>query len=71
MSKPKEDLPIDWVEEDTGIGHHFWRDSDENIQEEFIENYKDIYGPGDPNDTGEYYTEWMPRYGGYQPDDND
>lgn len=30
-----------------------------------------LYGEPDPDDTGEYYTEWMPKYGGRQPDDDD
>ena len=57
----KKPLPGDWVDEDTGEGHHYYRDSDGDICEEIIDNYEDIYGPGDPDDTGEYYDEWMPK----------
>ncbi len=57
----KKPLPNDWVDVDTGEGHHFWRNSDGEVCEEIIDNYEDIYGPGDPDDTGEYYDEWMPK----------
>lgn len=53
--------------------HQAWRLDDGTIEgtEMDRDEYNEIYGEEDPNDTGEYYTEWMPRYGGYQPDDND
>lgn len=57
----KKLLPGDWVDEDTGEGHHYYHDSDGDICEEIIDNYEDIYGPGGPDDTGEYYDEWMPK----------
>lgn len=58
---------------DDGILYQVYKNEDGEITADEIEmsEYEYLHGEEDPNDTGEYYTEWMPRYGGYQPDDND
>ena len=50
--------PRDYVDEE-GTLHEF-RDGDEIL----TEGWEEIYGEGDPNDTGEYYDEWMPEFTG-------
>lgn len=70
MSKKKL---IDWdsyVDTD-GVGHVTEVYDDGTVKEHLTTDYEEIYGEPDPNPTGEYYDEWMPRYGGHQPDDND
>lgn len=56
-----------------GIFHRAWKRDDGVIEGEEMskDEYDEFYGDDDPDDTGEYYTEWMPRYGGHQPDDDD
>lgn len=68
---PKE--VVDKDVEPNGLGGAlitYWY-SDGTHESFHSEDYEEIYGEPDPNPTGEYYDEWMPKYGGRQLDDDD
>lgn len=48
---------------DNGILYQVYRQPDgSNVADEIpMSEYEYLYGEPDPNDTGEYYTEFMPR----------
>lgn len=50
---------------DNGILHQLYEEDDGTMQGEDIEmsEYEYLYGEEDPDDTGEHYTDWMPRFG--------
>lgn len=50
---------------DNGILHQLYEEDDGTMRGEDIEmsEYEYLYGEEDPDDTGEYYTDWMPRFG--------
>lgn len=58
---------------DDGYAVFTYRDDDGYLidEREPMSEYEFLHGEPDPDDTGEYYTEWMPKYGGRQPDDDD
>lgn len=69
-------MPKDVVDKDVepnGLGGAlitYWY-SDGAHESLYSTDYEEIYGEPDPNPTGEYYDEWMPKYGGRQSDDDD
>ena len=56
--------------EDGGAWITYWFD-DNTHEDIYSTDYEEIWGEPDPNPTGEYYDEWMPKYGGRQLDDDD
>lgn len=53
-----------------GFANYVYEDKNgkESVRQKHMSEYEFLYGEYEP---GDIYTEWMPRYGGYQPDDND
>ena len=70
MSRGKELVDQFWED---GYTVQLFRDHRGVISEDKIEmsEYEYLHDEPDPDDNGKYYTEWMPKYGGRQPDDDD
>lgn len=50
--------------DDGRIHEHWVEDGKDYWTDEEMSEHEYLYGEPDPDDTGEYYTDWMPEFSG-------